>query len=169
MDYLLTVDEIDKDRIAVTGASRLGKTALWAAASDNRFSMAVPMIDGTGGASLYRGNVLYGVDRLIDHYPYWFCGNFQKYLGKVERLPFDAHFLVAAMAPRPVYICCGNEDQYTDEVGELLACIAASPVYELYGKRGMVAEDGVPAGEAAYPEGSLGMAYTKRAALREPA
>ena len=55
LEYLLTVDEIDKDRIAVTGASRLGKTALWAAICDERFSMAVPMIDGTGGGALCRG------------------------------------------------------------------------------------------------------------------
>ena len=84
-----------------------------------------------------------------------------KYLGKVEELPFDAHFLLAAMAPRPVYLCCGNEDVWADEIGEFLASIAASPVYELYGKKGMVAEDCLPAGEAAYIEGSLGMHIRK--------
>ncbi|HOB22395.1 MAG TPA: acetylxylan esterase, partial [Bacillota bacterium] len=41
MDYVQTLDAIDKNRIFVVGHSRLGKTALWCGAQDPRFSAAV--------------------------------------------------------------------------------------------------------------------------------
>ena len=52
MDYLQTVVQLDHARIAVIGHSRLALTALWCAAMDERFSLAVA---GNSG-SLYRGS-----------------------------------------------------------------------------------------------------------------
>ena len=46
MDYLQTNPSVDGKQIAVSGASRLGKTTLWAVARDTRFSMAIPLILG---------------------------------------------------------------------------------------------------------------------------
>ena len=52
MDYLQTVAQLDHARIAVIGHSRLALTALWCAAMDERFSLAVA---GNSG-SFYRGS-----------------------------------------------------------------------------------------------------------------
>ena len=52
MDYLQTLAQLDHARIAVIGHSRLALTALWCAAMDERFSLAVA---GNSG-SLYRGS-----------------------------------------------------------------------------------------------------------------
>ena len=49
MDYLMTRDDLDTEHVAVIGHSRLGKTALWTAAQDERFWCAISNNSRNGG------------------------------------------------------------------------------------------------------------------------
>ena len=50
-------------------------------------------------------------------------------------MPFDQHFLLAAIAPRALYVTSAAGDLWADPLGEYLGCVAVSPVYTLLGKQ----------------------------------
>ena len=64
VDYLETDPDIDNDRICITGWSRRGKTALFAAAMDSRIDLVVPHQSGTGGMALSRMNPSESVEKI---------------------------------------------------------------------------------------------------------
>lgn len=136
VDWLETVPGIDGKRIALSGASRLGKTSLWAAAQDQRFAVVMPLISGEGGAALSRRNFGETVANLTDpkRYFYWFAPRYASYAGDASKLPVDSHMLLALIAPRPMLLVNGDTDVWSDWRGEELAADAAQPVYQLFGK-----------------------------------
>jgi len=137
LDYLLTNKDIDPKRIAVVGHSRLGKTALLAAALDERFALAIPSQAGCGGTAPSRGKVGESVTRINTSFPHWFNGNFKRFNDSTERLPFDQHCLAALVAPRPVLFSNAVEDTWANPVGQFEVLQAADPVYRFLGAGGL--------------------------------
>ena len=152
LDYLLTVPEIDGKRIAVVGHSRNGKTALVAAAFDERIALAIPSQAGCGGTAPDRvapeiaapqagGRLTVETLPVINKaFPHWFSGNFKSFNEAIPNLPFDQHALLALCAPRPVLYSNATEDKWANPPGQFDMLRAAEPVYRLFNADNLGAE-----------------------------
>lgn len=138
MDYIQTIDEIDKNNIAIVGLSRLGKTALLAGALDDRFAYVISNESGQSGAALSRGKVGEKIKDIYNKFPYWFSKSYKKYIDKEDLQEFDQHFLLALIAPRKLYVASAEDDHWADPKSEFLSCVAINPIYKLYNKDGIV-------------------------------
>jgi hypothetical protein len=134
MDYLETDTAVNSDKVIVFGTSRLGKGALWAGATDDRFAMVISNESGAGGAKLYHHVYKEDIAQICRVFPHWFSNNFQKFNKKDTVLPFDQHLMMALIAPRPLLIASAKEAYVCDPYGEFLGALAVSPVYDFLGK-----------------------------------
>lgn len=141
VDYLHQDRDIDTDRIAVVGHSRLGKTALVTAAFDDRIDLAIPLQAGCGGTAPSRGKIGESVTRINTSFPHWFTGEFKKFNDQPEKLPFDQHCLVALVAPRPVLFANAIEDTWANPDGQFEVLKAADPVYRLLNAGGLDSQE----------------------------
>ena len=156
LDYFQTEKAINPQQIGIEGHSRGGKTALLAGAMDSRWAIVFASCSGSMGASLERRNFgeNVGLVAAMNEF-HWMAPNFLKYGGNfTTTLPVDAHDMMALIAPRPLFVTGGTQDQWADSKGEFEACVAATPVYRLLGKTGITVTE-FPAPDVSLINGEL--------------
>ena len=137
LDLAERIPEIDAKKAIATGYSRLGKTALLAAARDERFAVCVPNQTGGGGCPLAKRDFGENIATEMAWFPHWYCRAYAKYAKNPARLlTFDQHLLLSCIAPRALMVQ-GYDDPWFDTEGEYLACRAASPVWTFLGQPGL--------------------------------
>jgi len=139
LDYLETDAAIDKSKLIITGVSRTGKAALIAGAYDDRWSMVAPVASSGGGTPAYRysGSVpdrggKEGLTEMVRKYPNWFSPHLHQFWGQPDKLPFDEHWLIALVAPRPFISLEGDHDQNVNANGVYQSIVAARPAYAFF-------------------------------------
>ncbi len=141
MDALETLSFVDTENVAITGHSRGGKAVLLAGALDERFAVVNPNNSGCcgGGCFRYRTEPRDGkrgnerLEEILSEFPYWFGPKLHEYVGRDHELPFDQHFLKAAVAPRKLLETNGRDDTWANPKGAYVTYEAAKEVYDLYG------------------------------------
>jgi len=137
IDYLLTLDVVDGKRIAFTGHSRGGKTALLAGALDERIALVAPNGSGCGGAGCYRfeGENAESLEQITNprRFSYWFHPRFRDFAGKETKLPFDQHFLKTLIAPRTLISVDALGDLWANPYGTQQSHRGAKPVFDFLG------------------------------------
>jgi hypothetical protein len=132
VDYLATDSDIDKDKMMVTGASRIGQAVLLAGALDERIALSAPVAAGMAmrfSGKEMGGGLGQGIAEIVDQNTYWFGPHFAEFKGQTERLPCDQHWLLALTAPRLFIMCNSLADQYGRAYAAVQTYLAAKPVY----------------------------------------
>jgi hypothetical protein len=150
LDYLETDPDVDGKKVGVMGHSRGGKAALVAQVDDPRFAISFISSSGAGGADLYRRNYGETTGNITGTSEFhWFAGNFMRYGAaghSANEMPVDSHEFIALVAPRAIFIGGGAlltdpvyvpGDAWQDAQGMFMAAVAASPVWDLLGAKGL--------------------------------
>jgi len=145
IDCLYEDSDIDRRHIAVIGHSRLGKTALWAGANDQRIALVVSNNAGCCGDAISRRMFGETFAAIRTNFPHWFCPAFSNY--NEETFPSDQNGLAALIAPRPLFIGSAAEDLWADPKGEWLCARTVQPVYDLFGLPGLTSQQMLSPGE----------------------
>ena len=135
VDFLVTLDYVHKDKIAITGHSRGGKATLLAGATDPRIALTAPNNSGCGGAGSYKLQAPKSEDikAITKNFPFWFAPSFTSFIDKTDRLPFDQHEVKALCAPRALLETEALGDLWANPQGSRQTYAATKEVYTFLG------------------------------------
>jgi dienelactone hydrolase len=157
LDLLDSLSFVKRGKYGALGHSLGGHNAIYTAVFDERIKVVVSSC---------------GFDSFLDYYggrpENWqpehgwcqtrYMPRLADYRGRLGEIPFDFAELIAALAPRPVFINApvGDENFRARSVDEIIA--AASPIYALYGSKGNLHLEHPPSGHD-FPEAVREQAY----------
>jgi dienelactone hydrolase len=135
IDLLVTLPQVDKSKIAITGHSRGGKTVLLAGITDERVALTAPNDSGCGGAAAYRvlGPKSEDLVKILTNFPHWFTPRLKEFVGRETELPFDQHSVKALIAPRALLTTEALADYNANPTGTWQSHRAARDVFSFLG------------------------------------
>lgn len=137
LDVLEKDQRFAKDGFVAYGHSRYGKSALVAAAFDERIDAVISHQSGTGGASLNKFKKGESIGEITKTFPHWFSKAYADFAEHEQDMRTDQHALLALIAPRPLFLGNARRDVWSDPNGAFRAAQAANSAYKLYGKQGL--------------------------------
>jgi dienelactone hydrolase len=138
VDYLVTLPEVDRDKIGLAGHSRNGKQALLAAAFDERIGAVIPSSGNSGECDPWRYTTeLFAnesIELLAGVQPHWFHPRLRFFSHREHKLPVDQNSLMALVAPRGLMLYSGYAESAGNPFGFEQAYRDALRVYRFLGK-----------------------------------
>ncbi len=89
---------------------------------------------------------------MMKKYPNWFSPHSHEFWGQVDRLPFDEHWFLALVAPRPFIALEGLTDPVSLENAVKQSWLGAQPAYALLGAKDNLGVNYADHGHAYTPE-----------------
>jgi len=140
LDVLNDLEYANMDQIIYTGHSRGAQTAIAAGIFDERADLVIPNTGGYGSCGTLRvrdpegvrGTMDY-IEHLSNKVPHWFGKHYYEFAGHQNRMPFDAHTLVALVAPRPLLNTNATEDQNNNTLAIEAGIRTGKRVYDWMG------------------------------------
>lgn len=141
MDVFERLPFVDETEVGITGHSRGGKTALLAAATDERIKYVCPNNSGLHGCAPYRYMVLdtetgrrtETLADMLKMFPHWMGKGLSDYVGRENELPYDANFLGTFVAPRYYLQCEGMQDYWINPQGSYQTFMAVKKAFAYLG------------------------------------
>jgi cephalosporin-C deacetylase-like acetyl esterase len=137
IDYLLTLPEVDKARIGITGHSRNAKAALIAAAFDERIAAVVASSGNTGECDPWRFTTdpfaNETIEQISGRFPGWFHPRLRFFAGREDKLPVDQNLLMSLVAPRGLLMASAYSEAQGNSFGMEQAYRSVERVYEWIG------------------------------------
>ena len=123
VDFLLTLKQVDSERIGVIGHSLGGHNAMFTAAFDTRLRV---IVSNSGFTRFHKDDV-----------PSWTGPRYMPFIrtrfgNEANQIPFDFPEIIGSFAPRPFLAIAPKRDRDFDYTGVLDSIDAARPVYQLY-------------------------------------
>ncbi|WP_254513982.1 alpha/beta fold hydrolase [Anatilimnocola floriformis] len=129
LDLLETLDYVDAEKVGAIGHSLGGHNALFTAVFEPRIKCVVTSCGFTGFHDYYGGKLAgWTSDRYMPRIR-------DVYENNPDKMPFDFHEVLAAIAPRPIFVAAPLHDSNFDNPGVRKVIAAAGGVYELYGAK----------------------------------
>ena len=143
VDYLYTLDVVDRESIGITGHSRNGKLALIAAAFDERITACIPSSGGTGAEVPWRyTSINYDIEDialLATARPSWLHPRLRFFAGNEHKLPVDQNHFMALIAPGGLMLSTAITEGAGNPWGIEQAYHASRKVYRFLGAENNIA------------------------------
>lgn len=138
VDHLVTLPEVARDKIGITGHSRNGKQALLAAAFDDRIGAVVASSGNTGEGTPWRFTsdpfANETIEQITGNFPHWFHPRLRFFAGREHKLPVDQNSLFALVAPRGLLLASSYSEHQGNSLGFEQGYRDVQRVYNFLGK-----------------------------------